>query len=385
MLFSKFDINKGGLKGKALVLDAQLRPSLAIIRSLGRKGIKVSAASKFSLSMGTLSKYCHRRYLLPDPQSKTTDFLDSLINILRNESFDCIFASHTYTAYLLSKHQKELSSYTRIPPPRFEIFEIAYQKEKVLQFAQKNGISIPKVYDQEDEKIEFPVVIKPLRRHAVGICICNSTQELQKSLKNMTKRYGPCIIQEYIPNGGEIGAYALLNNKSQARAALLQRRIRTCYPYGGASTIRETIRNDDLLQLALDFLKKLSWSGVAMVEFRINQRNGEAYLLEINPRFWGSLELSIYAGIDFPFLLYRMLIEGDVESVMNYHEGVKTRWLFGDIRQLIHNFGKMNNSNFFSLTTHDDIISKDDILPSIYGSLSIFTQNKFVRLKRQKF
>jgi predicted ATP-grasp superfamily ATP-dependent carboligase len=360
------------------VLDAQLRSSLAIIRSLGRKGINISAASEYSIAMGALSKYCHQRFLLPNPRNNAAGYLDSLIKILKDESFDCIFVSRTHTAYLLSQHQKELSFYTRIPTPRLEVFEIAYCKEKTLQVALQNDISVPKIYNSDEVDngtVNYPVIIKPLRKHGMAINICRSTSELQKRLKKMTQMHGQCIVQEYIPNGGEIGVYALLNNNSQPRAAIMQRRIRTCYSYGGASTLRETIKNDDLMQRSLDFLKKLSWTGVAMVEYRIDQRNGKPYLLEINPRFWGSLELSIYAGIDFPFLLYRMLMDGDVEPVFSYHAGVRTRWLFGDIRQILLNFGALDNTNFFSLQTHDDIISKDDMLPSIYGGLSIFNRN----------
>lgn len=361
-----------------LVLDAHLRPSLAIIRSLGRKGINVSAVSEHLLAMGALSKYCHQRFLIPNPRNKTADFLDSLIKILRSKSYDCVFVSRTHTAYLLSQHQKELSSYTRIPTPCLDVFEIAYQKEKTLEIAQQNNISVPRIYDMEEvhhRAINYPVIIKSLRRHGMGINICRSASELQSRLKKMTKMHGPCIVQEYIPNGGEIGVYALLNNNSQPRAAIMQRRIRTCYSYGGASTLRETIKDDNLMRRSLDFLKRLKWTGVAMVEFRIDQRDGTTYLLEINPRFWGSLELSIYAGIDFPYLLYRMLMEGDIEPVFNYQESVRTRWLFGDVRQFLLNFGTLDNTKFFSLQTHDDIISIDDMLPAIYGSLSIFTRN----------
>ena len=186
MLFSNSKIHNDQSKGNVLVLDTQLRPSLAIIRSLGKKDIKVTTANEYSLSMGSLSKYCHQKYFLPNPKRNESYFIDSLIKILRNESFDCMFSSTTHTTYLLSKYKRELSNYTRIPSPSFEIFKNVYQKEKLLQIAQKNGISIPKIYDQDSETIEFPVIIKPLRRHAVGICISNSKQDLHKKLKNMT-------------------------------------------------------------------------------------------------------------------------------------------------------------------------------------------------------
>jgi len=372
-----------------LVLDAHLRQSLAIIRSLGKQEIMVFAGSENKSAMGFLSKYCQKKYLLPNTQNQVTQFIRKLINILKEENIECIFTSDTFTTYLIAKYQDEISKYTKIMIPPLDIFLNVFDKEKLLYLARENGVPIPNTYSTNDlekikNKIRYPVVIKSTQRHAVGVMVCNSFQEIQKNQKKMMQTYGPCIIQEYIPNGGEIGVYVLLNNKSQLRTAIVQRRIRTSYSYGGVSTVRQTIRNEELIERSIGLLKKLSWSGVAMVEYRIDKRTGTAYLMEINPRFWGSLESCIHAGIDFPFLLYCMLKDGDVKPVFDYQDGVKTRWLFGDIRQLLHNFGKQNNTNFFSLSSHDDIISKDDMLPSITGCLSIYARNKLHRQKHQE-
>ncbi len=40
-----------------------------------------------------------------------------------------------------------------------------------------------------------------------------------------------------------------------------------------------------------------------MVEFKADARTGTPYLMEINGRFWGSLQLAIDAGVDFPAIL----------------------------------------------------------------------------------
>ena len=70
-----------------------------------------------------------------------------------------------------------------------------------------------------------------------------------------------------------------------------------------------------------------------MVEFR--QVEGEApVFLEVNGRFWHSLALACYSGIDFPALLARMAEQGDVEPVGEYKVGVRCRWLLGDLRHL---------------------------------------------------
>jgi predicted ATP-grasp superfamily ATP-dependent carboligase len=105
-----------------------------------------------------------------------------------------------------------------------------------------------------------------------------------------------------------------------------------------------------------------------MVEFRIDARDGIPKLMEINPRFWGSLQLSILAGVDFPCLLYRMMIRGDVKPALHYEEGVRCRWLLpGDILWFMSSPRKLHNlREFLTFDTPDDIISKSDPGPT-YG------------------
>ena len=50
-------------------------------------------------------------------------------------------------------------------------------------------------------------------------------------------------------------------------------------------------------------LAHLGWEGVAMVEYRWDQETDKFFLMEMNLRFWGSLHLALYAGVDFPRML----------------------------------------------------------------------------------
>jgi len=70
-----------------------------------------------------------------------------------------------------------------------------------------------------------------------------------------------------------------------------------------------------------------------MVEFR--QVPGKPpVFMEVNGRFWNSLPLACYAGMDFPTLLARMAEIGDVEPHLQFSSGVSCRWLLGDFRHL---------------------------------------------------
>jgi hypothetical protein len=70
-----------------------------------------------------------------------------------------------------------------------------------------------------------------------------------------------------------------------------------------------------------------------MVEFKVAP-DGTPYLMEINTRFWGSLQLAIDAGVDFPWLLYQLASGKRPDPVPAYKTGIRLRWLLGDLDHL---------------------------------------------------
>ena len=95
----------------------------------------------------------------------------------------------------------------------------------------------------------------------------------------------------------------------------------------------ESVKPDPLLQtLAQRLLDDAQWHGVAMVEFKV-ARDGTPYLMEINTRFWGSLQLAIDAGIDFPVMLLDLAFGKPIKPP-DIREHIKLRWLLGDMDHL---------------------------------------------------
>jgi predicted ATP-grasp superfamily ATP-dependent carboligase len=362
---------------KVLILDAHTRAALASIRSLGKKDITVDCASEKDFPIGFFSKYCDRRVACHDPRSHPELFVKELMNILGKDTYECVIPNSTPSAFVLAKYYKTLSEYTHVASPNFEVFLQAYDKKRVIEKAEELGITCPKTYDfdvlKNDTGCSNQLVIKPRTLHGSGIIICNSGEELCEYYSKMTEVFGPCYVQEFIPNGGELGVYVLLNNESELRAVTLQRRIRSISPYGGISTFRETIKYDSqLVDISLKLLQSIHWVGPAMVEFRIDANDNIPKFIEMNPRFWGSLQLSINAGVDFPYLLYKMVTEGDIKSQLTYRENVRCRWLFGDFTNFLLTPNKMKNLyDFLKINTNYDIESLDDPWPMIINPLMI--------------
>lgn len=359
---------------KVLVLDAQLRNSLAIIRSLGKAGFQVTAADDTKVSTGMFSRYCNKRMVYPSPKNEEK-FIEYLLDYVKQNKFEMIFPVSDATVMPIVRNKEEFSRYTIVPYPDYDILNKAEDKAETLKLALAGNIACPRTYFiTSREKIlelkdtfEYPLVIKPrISYGSRGISLCRSPGELIKKYDRVCSQYDRPLIQEYVPNGGQLGVYALLNFDSELRAVSVQKRLR-CYPVsGGPSTFRETIDDPELVETAYRLLKALRWRGIAMVEFRVDPRDGLPKLMEINPRFWGSLQLSILSGIDFPLLLYKLYTEGDIEAVTNYRKGVRCRWLLpGDILWYLSSPNKIRNLPEFIRYENDDIISLNDPGPTL--------------------
>ena len=142
----------------------------------------------------------------------------------------------------------------------------------------------------------------------------------------------PWVIQEFIPGHGQ-GVFSLYD-KGSPMAFFAHQRLREKPPSGGVSVLSESVPVEaELGGYARLLLDSTGWHGVAMVEFRVTP-DGRPFLMEINTRFWGSLQLAIDAGVDFPWLLYRVASGDKIEPVEEYKNGTRLRWLLGDLDHL---------------------------------------------------
>ncbi|NIM03350.1 carboxylate--amine ligase [bacterium] len=377
---------------RVLVLEGAKSAALAIVRSLGKKDIDVTVGERIKFCTAGISKYCRSRIKYPAPEIDRDFFLQSILTEVKRGKYDVVYPVAGETTLPISEHKHEFLPYTKIPIPDYETVRKADDKAQTLQIARQVGIPCPKTYfpkDQEEvdkigKEMEFPVVIKPRRklRWIKGGLIRTkvtrqnyvfSSTELKIKYEKISEKSPLPFIQEYVP-GDSYGFFALLNH-SEPRAIFAHRRLREYPVTGGASTLRESVYDEEIKELGLRLLKAMNWHGVAMVEFRSDNRDNKFKLIEVNGRWWGSLPLAIASGVDFPYLLHKMVTEGDVEPVTKYKIGIKCRllipndllWLVSSLR---HSPKKMEALlEFFKFRNmYYDIISKDDPFP-ILGAL----------------
>ncbi|MBE9571532.1 MAG: ATP-grasp domain-containing protein [Proteobacteria bacterium] len=130
-------------------------------------------------------------------------------------------------------------------------------------------------------------------------------------------------------------------------ARFAHQRIREKPPGGGVSVLCQSISPPrEALEAATSLMKSLGWFGPAMVEFKWDRRDNKPKLMEVNGRFWGSLQLAISSGIDFPYLLYCLASGEKINRPSNYKVCVRSRWELGDLDHLLIRLRKRRQELF---------------------------------------
>lgn len=356
---------------RVLVTDSSQRKSVPIIRSLGRKGVHVVAAEDGQMSLGFYSKYARQKLTYPPPE-KEERFVDWLIDSGRSGRFDIVFPIDERTMAPVTKYKAEIEQYLTVPVVDYETFMLARDKAKTMELAESLGIPIPRTVacTREDDLAEtlrlmpVPAVIKARESSGSrGLCYVTDRRHIFSEYRKIHARYPFPLVQELIPPGGDTYGVEALCDHGRILRLFVHRRIREYPINGGPSTLRESVYKPDLLEHAVRMLTAIKWHGVAMLEFKEDPRTGKCVLIEINPKFWGSIALPIAAGVDFPYLLYQLACRQEIGEEYSYPEHVLCRWLLpGDLLHFIFNPNRLNlKPSFFDFrnTAYDIMDTKD--------------------------
>lgn len=336
-----------------LLTDGDCRITLYILRSLRRRNVDVVVSANRERALSFFSKYCSRKVgqPYPNPKENRPDFLKRVTKLVKSVKSKVFFPVCEWGLVPISANRDKITPYTKLPLPSHESLLKTFDKSQTVMLAKENGIPTPKTHFVSDtrklreisKEIEYPAVIKPRSswvwnekeaffRRASYV---KSAQELVETYKVIHRHFAFPMIQEYIPGIAQNYSVGVLYSNSRPRA-MCGIKVHRAFPIsGGNSVLRESVELDPRMQDYTNrILKALNWHGVAEVEFKVDPRDNIPKLMEINGRFWASLEVAILAGVDFPYLLYRLAVDGDIPSISNYKIGIKDRWVEGDIHHL---------------------------------------------------
>jgi predicted ATP-grasp superfamily ATP-dependent carboligase len=335
---------------KVLITDGHQRSALAVTRSLGRAGMDVYVGEAERKNLAASSKYCRQAVVYRSPFNDEKGFVDTIRQVISAEHIDLVIPISDITSSILSEHKKVLEQNTTVAVVDYQPFWTAADKNCLHHIAEELGVPTPTIVyvdrpeqlSEKSGKIPFPCVVKPSRSRLrlggvwrrTSVLRVQSKEELLELIQKSPELQQPFMIQREIRGEG-CGIFALCE-KGDAKVLFSHRRLREKPPWGGVSTLRESVALDPTMkEHALRLLRRLEWHGVAMVEFKREAGTGVLYLMEINGRFWGSLQLAIDAGIDFPVLLVQMFRGNGIHPRQDYRVGIRSRWLLGDVDHLL--------------------------------------------------
>lgn len=334
-----------------LITDGNERSALAATRALGQRGIPVYVGADSHTSLAGCSRYCAGTFEYPSPWKYPKEYTASVLESAKRFDVAVLLPMTDVAVELIGSRARDLLGAVTIPIPSLAQYRQLSNKYELTAWAKMNGVPVPESLFLPDGAVEkvldqitrWPVIVKPgaslISRNGLwaktSVHVAGNADELLHLYEEHWYLKQPSLIQQRIVGEGQ-GVFGLFS-KGRPLALFAHRRLREKPPGGGVSVLRESIPLvQPITDYAVKILQSAQWHGVAMVEFKVDRESGVPYLIEVNGRFWGSLQLAIDAGVNFPWVTYQLATAGQLESAeASYRVGVKSRWFLGDLDQLL--------------------------------------------------
>jgi predicted ATP-grasp superfamily ATP-dependent carboligase len=315
-----------------LVAECQSIGSLAAVRSLGRAGYVVHAVSEEGNALGMRSRFAS--HACTHPAYTSGEFFGWLDDYIRAQGIRLIIPSEGF----LRAIQSAFSRYSHLLPLPAEVGRVYGALSKYELFERFTGRADPHVpptclinsvsirVGGELARLRLPLFLKADAdtSRSLGALVerVAAASDLHNRAAQLQGIYGRLIAQESVPGVG-VGVF-FCRWHNEELAWFMHRRLHEVPYEGGVSSLRESWVHPEILKHARGVIEELDWDGVAMLEYRFDEQSGGFWLLEMNARFWGSLHLALYSGIDFPLILADAF-HGRVARCTEFPTGIRCR------------------------------------------------------------
>ncbi|MCA1754049.1 MAG: ATP-grasp domain-containing protein [Spirochaeta sp.] len=357
-------LGKAAPKGTVVVMYGRSLMSLVIAHSLGKRGYEVIGCDDVDLTVLSFSRYVKKNFVHAPLDGDREVFLADLEAKLKrrkpSDGSPYILMPVFRETEIIAQHCDRFERFMQVAVPDYSAISRVHPKDKLALTAESLGVRIPltrqvpglrRIEEQpldEEQPVDieelisgmaFPLLVKPADEvGGRGIEKVMNRTQLSQALV-YARRYfpGDLLLQEFVP--GDDYCLAVLFSKGEIRAAMAYKNVHR-FPYeSGAGSLRETVDETAFIPAAKRLLGPLHWNGVAELDFRWNGReDSEPHLIEVNPRFWAGLFQSVESGVDFPLLLLKLTLSGDVEPQGRTGLGIRTKipglWLLSAVQDV---------------------------------------------------
>jgi D-aspartate ligase len=345
---SEIQMTSSGKPGGALVLSTSYT-ALGVVRSLGRNGIPVWIMDDKRSPTG-YSRYIQRKF--PVYVEDETRQLELLVDLAkRYDLFEwALFPDGDKGASFIARNYETLREYFKLTTPPWNVLQWSVDKRLTYQLAAEAGVVFPRTYFPENrseiEQLEgnFPMIVKPTHHQGRDLFStgrawrANNRNELLTLYDMANGLAGSSIIavQEMILGvSGFQFSYGALCEDGKVLADVSVERKRLAPPDCGVSSFVESIDKPEIEEPAKRWLEKNHYTGLVELDFMYDQRDGLYKLLDVNARAWGWIGMCPIAGVDFPFLMWKLVQGEKVEPVRGR---AAVRWIrtTNDIESALH-------------------------------------------------
>jgi len=333
----------GGAIGSetVLVIGDDTRSFLAIARSLARLGLRVLAAPYRYDSPALVSSALSGVRRLPPYLVDADAWADALAAIVAEDGVAAIYPCDDRAIIPLRRFRDRFAG-VRLALPNEEAYQAFFDKHATRETATRAGVPVARGRLLRDDDTaaglaaEFgaPLVVKPRRSYEEenvaqrgAVVIARSEEEIAALLAERPNRER-FLVEEKHPGFG-LGM-SILAKDGVAGPIFQHHRVHEP-PKGGGSSYRVSAEPDpELVRYVEAIARETRLDGVAMFEFKRDPETGATILIEVNGRFWGSLPLAVFAGVDFPALLHRQMASGEAAQRVAYRAPVFARDVIAD-------------------------------------------------------
>ena len=337
---------------RLLVTNTHSQQAYSIIRALKPHAERIVATLSGRPPLGfwpadhaAYSRFVDARYRVPDPeqdwlvgriQETNTNledvFVKRILEICAKEKIDTIFPSSDAWVYVFSKNKALFEAENiLIPVPDLPTVMTPLDKYLTLRAAGEVGFPCPATHLAESDEdvrriaseLDPPWVIKlRFTTGSRGMAFVESRDELLEKCRETRARHGPPLVQEYIPGQASTSFHVVLDRDKRVIAATKSRALRRTHMLTGqVQSASEIVPIGPIEEKAIALGQHINWWGGYTLQYKLDPRDGQPKLMEINPRLGIKLWYRTELGINEPMMCLQIARGEKVDPVENYPYG----------------------------------------------------------------
>jgi len=329
----KQDLNTAG---KVIVLGASYG-ALGVIKALVKEGVPVILMFSDPHDHACQSRFITRRVQIPNPMDDSSGLLDILMKPGNGLEGALLIPTLDEYVIFISQNRDELKKKFVFTVQDWETTRRIINKNGLYPQAKSVGVPTPQfffpdsvesLYENRD-KFLYPCILKPFETHKFDriykrkVLIVHNFDELVERYADTLENNMGVMISEIIPGADNTLFHyrSYIDSQGTLLAEMCTQKIRQYPPGFGQAAVARTIPLiPQVRDQALKLLRSLSYRGESSTEFKLDKRDNQYKLMEINVRPVLPEWHFATAGISFPYITYLDLIENVRKPSLTYRQ-----------------------------------------------------------------